>query len=94
MIIFDNLHICYQLDRLIKPIDLSITATDTSSPTNEQQQQPPPTSSSSMPTAAALNFFHIKNMIELTVESARLREKQLENEIGRKKQIKILFFFY
>jgi len=88
MIIFDNLLICYQLDRLIKPIDLSITATDTSSPTNEQQQ-PPSTSSSSMPTAAALNFFHIKNMIELTVESARLREKQLENEIGRKKQIKI-----
>ncbi len=83
MRIFDNLLICYQLDRLIKPIDLSITATDTSSPTNEQT----PTASSSssgLPTAAAaLNFFHIKNMIELTVESARLREKQLENEIGK-----------
>lgn len=83
--------ICYQLDRLIKPIDLSVTATDTSSPTNEQT--PSTTSSSSassssvLPTAAAaLNFFHIKNMIELTVESARLREKQLENEIGRKQK--------
>ncbi len=30
-----------------------------------------------------MNFFHIKNMIELTVENARLREKQLENEIGK-----------
>jgi len=76
----------YQLERLIKPIDLSITTTDTSSPTNDQ---PPSSSSSSTssvlpPTAAAaLNFFHIKNMIELTVESARLREKQLETEIGR-----------
>ena len=64
----------YQLERLIKPIDLSITTTDTSSPTSSVL---PPTA------AAALNFFHIKNMIELTVESARLREKQLETEIGR-----------
>ncbi|CAF2330303.1 unnamed protein product [Rotaria sp. Silwood2] len=70
-----------QRDRLIKPIDLSITATDTSSPTNEQTSSLSSSSSTTLPTAAALNFFHIKNMIELTVESARLREKQLENEI-------------
>ncbi|CAF0731045.1 unnamed protein product [Rotaria sordida] len=73
-----------QRDRLIKPIDLSTTATDTSSPTTNEQTSSSLSSSSSstLPTAAAaLNFFHIKNMIELTVESARLREKQLENEI-------------
>jgi len=90
---FDNLLICYQLDRLIKPIDLSTTATDTSSPTNEQT----PPSSSVLPTAATLNFFHIKNMIELTVESARLREKQLENEIGKNEDLYYfvhLFSFY
>ena len=89
---FDNLLIRYQLDRLIKPIDLSITTTDISSPTNGQTPSLSLSSSSSaaattttaaaLPTAAALNFFHVKNMIELTVESARLREKQLENEIG------------
>jgi hypothetical protein len=93
---FDNLLICYQLDRLIKPIDLSTTATDTSSPTNEQT--PPSSSSSSvLPTAATLNFFHMKNIIELTVESARLREKQLENEIGKKEDLYYfvhLFLFY
>ncbi|CAF0747502.1 unnamed protein product [Adineta ricciae] len=76
-----------QRDRLIKPIDLSSTSTDISSPTNDQTPPPPPilsapsSSSSALPTAASLNYFHIKNMIELTVESARLREKQLENEI-------------
>jgi len=32
-------------------------------------------------------------MIELTVESARLREKQLENEIGKDKDICISFHF-
>jgi hypothetical protein len=92
MMIFDNLLICYQLDRLIKPIDLSVTATDTSSPTNEHIS-----SSSVLPTAAALNFFHIKNMIDLTVESARLREKQLENEIGKDNDIYmyyLIFSFY
>ncbi|UJR33766.1 hypothetical protein I4U23_021193 [Adineta vaga] len=74
-----------QRDRLIKPIDLSSTSTDISSPTNEQTPPPPPipisSTSSNLPTAATLNFFHMKNIIELTVESARLREKQLENEI-------------
>jgi hypothetical protein len=92
---FDNLLICYQLDRLIKPIDLSTTATDTSSPTNEQT--PPSSSSSVLPTAATLNFFHMKNIIELTVESARLREKQLENEIGKNEDLNYfvyLFLFY
>jgi hypothetical protein len=88
--------LCYQLDRLIKPIDLSTTATDTSSPTNEQT--PPSSSSSSsssvLPTAAAaLNFFHIKNMMELTVESARLREKQFENEIGKNREYMIYIFY-
>jgi len=91
---FDNLLICYQLDRLIKPIDLSITATDTSSPTNEYTPSSSSSSSSVLPTAAAaLNFFHIKNMIELTVESARLREKQLENEIGKNEDLDYLFRF-
>jgi hypothetical protein len=47
-----------------------------------------------MPTAAALNFFHIKNMIELTVESARLREKQLENEIGSKRRLNLFLFLF
>jgi hypothetical protein len=93
MMIFDNLLICYQLDRLIKPIDLSITATDTSSPTNEYTPSSSSSSSSVLPTAAAaLNFFHIKNMIELTVESARLREKQLENEIGKDENLDFLQF--
>lgn len=37
------------------------------------------------PTAKALfNFVHTKNVIESTVESARLRHKHLENEIGRR----------
>jgi len=83
MMILITFSFSYQLDRLIKPIDLSVTATDTSSPTNEQTPSASSSSSSSvLPTAAAaLNFFHMKNIIEL-VESARLREKQLENEIG------------
>lgn len=101
----DNLHNGYRLDRLIKPIDLSTTGTDTSSPTNEQAPSISSSSSSSasssasasasastsvLPnTAAALNFFHMKNMIELTVESARLREKQLENEIGTLTSLRI-----
>lgn len=79
----DNLLIFYQLDRLIKPIDLSITATDTSSPTNEQTSS---LSSSGLPTAAALNYSQIKHMFELTFESARVHEK-LQNEIG------IYFYF-
>jgi hypothetical protein len=46
--------------------------------------------SSILPTqrTAALNFLHIKNFIELTVENARLRHKQLENEIGKNGKIK------
>ena len=98
----DNLNFSYPLDRCIKPIDLSTTATDTSSPTNEQTASTSSSSSSSttssnsipnvLPTAAAaLNFFHIKNMIELTVESARCREKQLENEISSSHSFSIVF---
>jgi hypothetical protein len=58
-------------DRLTKPIDLSMT-------TIEQ-------TSSIFPTTTSMNFFPIKNMIELTVANTRLREKQLENEISKLK---------
>jgi hypothetical protein len=63
-------------DRLTKPIDLPMT-------TIEQ-------TSSILPTTTSMDFFHMKNMMELTVANTRLREKQLENEIGRRKD----FFFF
>jgi hypothetical protein len=56
-------------DRLTKPIDLT---------TIEQ-------TSSIFPTTTSMNFFPMKNMIELTVANNRLREKQLENQISIKR---------
>src|SRR5215510_5137283 len=56
-------------DRLTKPIDLSMMTTEQTS--------------SILPTTISMDFFHIKNMMELTVANTRLREKQLENEIGK-----------
>jgi len=51
--------------------------------TIEQTSSILPTQQTTAAAAPSMNFFHIKNMIELTVENARLREKQLENEIGK-----------
>ncbi len=59
-------------DRLTKSIDQSMM-------TIEQ-------TSSILPRTTSMDFFHMKNMIELTVANTRLREKQLENEIGKKKK--------
>ncbi|CAF1204156.1 unnamed protein product [Adineta steineri] len=65
-------------DRLTKPIDLSMTTIDQASSILSAPTPPPQPSTTA---AASVNFFHIKNMIELTIENARLREKQLETEI-------------
>ena len=64
----------HRLDSTKRPSDLSMaTLEQTSSPSSVPIQ----------PTAKALfSFVHTKNMIESTVESARIRHKHLENEIG------------
>jgi hypothetical protein len=54
--------------------------------TIEQTSSILPTQQTTAAASSSMNFFHIKNMIELTVENARLREKQLENEIGKNKK--------
>lgn len=33
-----------------------------------------------------IDFFHMKNMIDLTITNNHLRERQLENEIRKKKK--------
>jgi hypothetical protein len=60
-------------DHLTKSIDQSIT-------TIEQ-------TSSILSRITSMDFFYIKNMIELSIANSHLREKQLENVIGKKKRL-------
>jgi hypothetical protein len=61
-------------DHLTKSIDQSITTTI------EQ-------TSSILSRTTSIDFFYIKNMIELSIANSHLREKQLENVIGKKKRL-------
>lgn len=84
----DNLLYTHLSDRLTKPIDLSMMAVEQtpSSPSLSSISLSSISSIQHSPATAPVNFLQIKNMIELTVENARLREKQLENEIGKEKK--------
>jgi len=45
------------------------------------------TTSSILSRTTSMDSFYIKNMIELSIANSHLREKQLENIIGKKKRL-------
>ncbi|CAF1297228.1 unnamed protein product, partial [Didymodactylos carnosus] len=63
--------------RMSKALDLSLNMA-TSEFALQSGRQP---TSQQLQAAAALNFLHAKNFFELTVETARIKEKHLETEI-------------